>query len=96
MNSSDNSGSSKNGNGAAKNGNGMTTKNIAYIMNTKNWWGPLTFIFIISVLGVGMIAFQTYNDAPPTAQFVTAKGEVLISEESIQQGQIIFHKYALM
>lgn len=83
-------------NGAQENGNGTTTKNIAYLMNTKNWWGPLTFIFIISLIGVGMIGFQTYNDAPPTARFVASGGEVLISEENIQQGQIVFHKYALM
>lgn len=65
-------------------------------MNTKNWWGPLTFIFIISLIGVGMIGYQTYNDAPPTATFVSGKGDELITKESIEQGQIVFHKYALM
>lgn len=79
-----------------KSGNGSGTKNISYLMNTKNWWGPLTFIFIISVLGVGMIGFQTYNDAPPTAKFISEKGDVIISEDMIVDGQIVFHKYALM
>jgi nitric oxide reductase subunit B len=78
------------------NGHSITPKNITYIMNTKNWWGPLTFIFIISLLGVGMIGLQTYNQAPPTAQFTSESGDVLISRESIEQGQIVFHKYALM
>ena len=45
------------------------SKSISYFMNTKNWWGPLLFIFIISVLGVGMIGYQTYNEAPPLSNF---------------------------
>lgn len=81
-----------NGNGT----NGSAPKSISYFMNTKNWWGPLTFIAIISILGVGMIGFQTYNDAPPMAGFISDKGDVLITKESLVAGQIIFHKYALM
>ena len=86
--------STNNGNGKAT--NAPPPKNIAYIMNTKNWWGPLTFILIISVIGVGMIGYQTYNDAPPMADFVSASGDALITKKSIEQGQIVFHKYALM
>src|SRR5262245_438711 len=71
-------------------------KNISYIMNTKNWWGPLTFIFIISILGVGMIRFQTYNEAPPMTEFVSADGAMLISRADIEHGQKVFHQYALM
>ena len=78
------------------NGNGSATRSISYFMNTKNWWGPLTFILIISVLGVGMIGFQTYNDAPPMTGFVNPSGELLISKETIEKGQLVFHKYALM
>jgi len=81
-----------NGNGA----NGSAPKNISYLMNTKNWWGPLTFIAIISIAGVGMIGFQTYNDAPPMTAFTSGKGETLVSKEEIIAGQIVFHKYALM
>lgn len=76
--------------------NTTAPRNIAYIMNTKNWWGPLTFILVISVLGVGMIGYQTYNDAPPMANFISPNGEPLITPKSIEQGQIVFHKYALM
>ncbi|HEX5112553.1 MAG TPA: cbb3-type cytochrome c oxidase subunit I [Saprospiraceae bacterium] len=65
-------------------------------MNTKNWWGPLTFIFIISVIGVGMIGFQTYTDAPPMVSFVSDNADVLVSKENIIDGQKIFHQYALM
>ncbi|MBK8833061.1 MAG: cbb3-type cytochrome c oxidase subunit I [Saprospiraceae bacterium] len=86
--------SSGNSNGSGT--NGSAPKSISYFMNTKNWWGPLTFIAIISILGVGMIGFQTYNDAPPMAGFISDKGDVLITKESLVAGQIIFHKYALM
>ena len=87
---------SANNNGNGKAANVPPPKNIAYIMNTKNWWGPLTFILIISVIGVGMIGYQTYNDAPPMADFVSVNGDVVITKKSIEQGQIVFHKYALM
>lgn len=69
---------------------------INYFMNTKNWWGPLTFILIISLAGVGTIGFQTYNDAPPMSGFQTDNGEPLISKKTIINGQEVFHKYALM
>ncbi len=72
------------------------TKSISYFMNTKNWWQPLLFILIISIAGVGMIGYQTYNDAPPMTGFKTSEGEVLISKTTIEEGQKVFHKYALM
>lgn len=71
-------------------------KNIDYLMNTKNWWGPLVFILIISLAGVGLIGYQTYNDAPPMTGFSTEKGNILIDKSTIERGQIVFHKYALM
>ena len=75
--------------------NGIS-KNIDYLMNTKNWWGPLLFILIISLAGVGMIGFQTYNDAPPITDFKSVAGKVLIDQSTIERGQAVFHKYALM
>jgi nitric oxide reductase subunit B len=71
-------------------------KNISYLMNTKNWWGPLLFIFIISVLGVGMIGYQTYNEAPPFTGFKTSSGVSVIDKTDIIRGQLVFHKYNLM
>jgi nitric oxide reductase subunit B len=71
-------------------------KSIDYFMNPKNWWGPLVFILVISQAGVGMIGFQTYNDAPPMAGFKTDEGTVLIDQAAIERGQVVFHKYALM
>ncbi len=76
--------------------NKSTNKSLNYFMQTKNWWGPLTFILIISVLGVGMIGYQTYHDAPPMTGFQTNSGENLITKTTIEDGQEVFHKYALM
>ncbi len=71
-------------------------RSLNYFMQTKNWWGPLLFILIISLAGVGMIGFQTYNDAPPMTGFQTKSGENLITKTTIEEGQEVFHKYALM
>jgi len=65
-------------------------------MNTKNWWGPLTFILIISLLGVGMIGYQTYIDAPPMAGFSDEENNLIFDQKTIERGQEVFHKYALM
>lgn len=78
------------------NGGRLPQKSIDYFMNTQNWWGPLTFILIISVLGVGMIGFQTYYEAPPEASFISPKNETIIEKAAITRGQKVFHKYALM
>lgn len=71
-------------------------KSINFFMQTKNWWGPLLFILIISLAGVGMIGFQTYNDAPPMTGFKNSNGNELISKTTLEEGQLVFHKYALM
>ena len=76
--------------------NGKATRNIDYFMNTKNWWGPLTFILIISLAGVGLIGYQTYIDAPPMSGFKDSDQQVVISQKDIESGQRVFHKYALM
>lgn len=73
-----------------------SSKSISYLMNTKNWWQPLLFILIISVAGVGLIGYQTYVDAPPMTGFKTTSGEILMDKTTIERGQIVFHKYALM
>ncbi len=65
-------------------------------MDTKNWWAPLTFILIISLLGVGLIGLQTYIDAPPMVSFVDGSGKVVIDKAAMTRGQEVFHKYALM
>jgi nitric oxide reductase subunit B len=72
------------------------SRSMTYIMNTKNWWGPLTFILIISLLGVGLIGVQTYIDAPPMAGFEDENRTLIFNQNTIEQGQEVFHKYALM
>jgi nitric oxide reductase subunit B len=76
--------------------NGKSSKSISYFMDTKNWWGPLTFILVISLLGVGMIGLQTYIDAPPMTGFKDDKGNIPADLKTIERGQEVFHKYALM
>jgi nitric oxide reductase large subunit len=71
-------------------------RSLSYFMDPKNWWGPLLFIFIISVSGVSMIGYQTYYDAPPMTGFKTSSDEVIINKSTIESGQEVFHKYALM
>lgn len=71
-------------------------KSVDYLMDTRNWWGPLTFILVISLAGVGMIGYQTYFDAPPEAAFKSSSGQVLMEKTAINRGQEVFHKYALM
>ncbi len=71
-------------------------RSLNYFMDPKNWWGPLLFILIVSVAGVGMIGYQTYNDAPPMSGFADAEGTVVISQRTIEKGQEVFHRYALM
>ncbi|NOT36582.1 MAG: nitric-oxide reductase [Saprospiraceae bacterium] len=78
------------------NGHNSGKKRIDYFMNTKNWWAPLTFILIISLLGVGMIGFQTYVDAPPLVSFQDKNKNTIFSSKEISKGQEVFHKYALM
>jgi nitric oxide reductase subunit B len=73
-----------------------TNKSLNYFMQTKNWWKPLLFILVISLAGVGMIGYQTYNEAPPMTGFQTNSGENLIIKSTIVDGQEVFHKYALM
>jgi nitric oxide reductase large subunit len=75
---------------------GEIKKSLSYLMNPRNWWGPLLFILIVSLIGVGMIAFQTYDGAPPMTGFNDEAGQPLVTQTDIEKGQIIFHKYALM
>jgi nitric oxide reductase subunit B len=69
---------------------------IGYLLNPKNWWLPLLFIFIISAAGVTMIAIHTYTEAPPIPSYVSAKNESVFSKDDVLKGQAVFQKYALM
>lgn len=69
---------------------------IHFLMNPKKWWIPLTFIFIISFAGVGLIGFETYYEAPPIPTFKNEAGEIVLTDEDILDGQAIFQRSALM
>lgn len=69
---------------------------IEYLLNPKNWWLPLMVIFTISITGVFMMGLHTYTEAPPIPDFVTADGNTVYSKKDIQNGQMVFQKYALM
>ncbi|MCU0356340.1 MAG: nitric-oxide reductase, partial [Cyclobacteriaceae bacterium] len=69
---------------------------IEYLLNPKNWWFPLLIIFVISITGVFMMGLHTYTEAPPVPDFKDKSGGIIISQEDIQEGQMIFQQYALM
>jgi nitric oxide reductase subunit B len=62
--------------------NGKAKSKLDYLMDTKKWWQPLTFILIISLLGVGMIGVQTYVDAPPLTTFSSKDGKVIFDKKN--------------
>lgn len=67
-----------------------------YLMKPKNWWVPIGVIFLVSIIGLGFIAYQTYEEAPPIPDFVDENGNKVMSEAEILKGQEVFHRYALM
>ncbi len=56
----------------------------------------MLIVFASGTIGVGMIGYQTYHDAPVTADFRSQSGAILISKSDIEQGQTVFLRYALM
>jgi nitric oxide reductase subunit B len=69
---------------------------IHFLMNPKKWWIPLTFIFIVSLTGVGLIGYETYYEAPPIPNFVNEDGDTVFTEKEILEGQATFQRLALM
>lgn len=69
---------------------------LSFMMNPKNWWIPLLVIFTVSFGGVFMIGVETYNDAPPLANFNTQTGHKVFSKDDIIEGQKTFQQYGMM
>lgn len=69
---------------------------IHFLMNPKKWWIPLTFIFVVSFTGVGIIGYETYYEAPPIPDYRNEAGEVVFSHDEILEGQAVFQRYGLM
>lgn len=60
------------------------------------WWLPIAVVLISGLAGVVFMGVRTYQDAPPIADFVDEKEQLVISRDEILDGQLVFQKYALM
>ncbi|MCC6979115.1 MAG: cbb3-type cytochrome c oxidase subunit I [Candidatus Melainabacteria bacterium] len=60
------------------------------------WWLPIAVVLISGLAGVVFMGIRTYQDAPPIPSFSDRAGRILISSDSILEGQVVFQKYALM
>lgn len=60
------------------------------------WWLPIAIVLISGLAGVVFMGIRTYQDAPPIPNFVDEKGQLVVSQDSILDGQLVFQKYALM
>jgi len=69
---------------------------IVFLMNPKKWWIPLLIIFTVAIAAVTTIGIHTYTEAPPIPGYVSAKGQVIYTNNDILNGQAVFQKYALM
>ncbi|HMV10555.1 MAG TPA: cbb3-type cytochrome c oxidase subunit I [Cyclobacteriaceae bacterium] len=69
---------------------------IHFLMNPEKWWIPLTFIFVVSFTGVGIIGYETYYEAPPIPTFISESGENIFTADDILDGQATFQRLALM
>jgi nitric oxide reductase large subunit len=69
---------------------------IKWIDKRKHWWKVFVIIVAVSVAVVGYIGYQTYQYAPPLADFKTESGEVVFEGHAITDGQQVFFRYGLM
>jgi nitric oxide reductase subunit B len=69
---------------------------IRWIDQRRHWWKVFLIIFAVSVTVVGYLGYQTYQFAPPLADFVSPQGEVVFAGRAVTDGQRIFQKYGLM
>ncbi|MDA3843576.1 MAG: nitric-oxide reductase, partial [Candidatus Kapabacteria bacterium] len=66
------------------------------LLDRKNWWKIMLALSIFSAAGLLFMTVQTYRDAPPKAKFVTNTGKTVFTVGSLEHGQTVFKKYALM
>ncbi len=70
-----------------------------WIDHRRQWWKVFMVICVVSVSVVGYIGYKTYQYAPPIVDFVTTDaggGHVVIPGASIEAGQTVFFRHALM
>ncbi|MCK5741830.1 MAG: cbb3-type cytochrome c oxidase subunit I [Chlorobi bacterium] len=66
------------------------------LLDRKNWWKVMLALSIFSGIGLLFMTVQTYKDAPPKTKFVTNTGKTVFTVGSLEHGQSVFMKYALM
>jgi nitric oxide reductase subunit B len=69
---------------------------IRWVDQRKHWWKVFVLIFAVSVAVVGYLGYQTYQYAPPVADFADEEGRVVFTARSVTNGQKVFQKYGLM
>ena len=66
------------------------------IMKSTNWWKYLLAVLVVGASGVLFMGFSTYKDAPPKPDFISTSGVEIVQQASVERGQLVFQKYALM
>ncbi len=52
----------------------------------SHWWKILITILALGGAAVLFMGIQTYQEAPPIADFIDAKGQVIFSAEDVHAG----------
>lgn len=53
-------------------------------------------VLVVGASGVIFMGFSTYKDAPPKPDYISPSGVEIIQQASVERGQLVFQKYALM
>lgn len=69
---------------------------LRWIDRREHWWKVFVLISVVSLLVVGYVGKQTYDHAPPVADFVDEQGATVIPRALITRGQNLFLRYGLM
>jgi len=67
-----------------------------WLLNKKNWLTHALIVALISVVGLVYLGQQTYSGAPPLVDYVTADGQVFLTQKDIERGKEVFHLRGLM
>ena len=65
-------------------------------MKSTNWWKYLLAVLVVGASGVIFMGFSTYKDAPPKPDYISPSGVEIVQQASVERGQLVFQKYALM
>jgi nitric oxide reductase subunit B len=72
-------------------------RNLAEVLHDKKtWWVHFLIVAAICLAGLVYLGTETYTGAPPLVDFVSSKGDVVVSRDTIKKGQEVFHLRGLM